>query len=54
MYYEKLLLQYYVENRYSDVPCMSMRNTEIGLEKKMGKSNWTFSLYFMAVTVTLP
>jgi hypothetical protein len=40
--YEKLLLQYYVNNRYSDISCMS--SSELwDLEKKLGNTNWIFS-----------
>ena len=42
--YEKLLLQYYVNNRYSDVSCMSMRSSEsLDLEHFFGNTNRTFS-----------
>ena len=41
--YEKLLLQYYVNNRYSDVSCMSMRSSELTGIFFFGNTNWIFS-----------
>ena len=42
--YKKLLLEYYVNNRYSDVSCTSMRSSELSeLEKNVGNTKWTFS-----------
>ena len=37
--YEKLLLQYCVNNHYSDISCMSMHSSR---NKFLGNTNWTF------------
>ena len=45
--YAKLLLQYYVNNRYSDASCMSMGSSELlDLEKKNGKHQLDLSRLF--------
>ena len=52
--HEKLLLQYYVNNRYSDFSCMSMWSSELfDLEKFLGNVNWTFPKFINKFVICL-
>ena len=52
--YEKLLQQYYLNNRYSNVSCMNLCSSELSdLEKILGNTNWTFSTFFNLHSIPL-